>query len=149
MKYLKLYEAFDEVDNIFNIARDEGLVVLLLPQMRRSEEARNRHWHPRYYIYRFEQVDGDPNRDTPIMSCTDFDNIVQDIYRRLDGEGFLNTSVNSFNCYYDSNKTDYVDIKDYKVIEDVYGNNSTFTSNLVFGVFDLTSEQKKKCPIFI
>jgi len=87
-------ESFDQnvLNNILNIARDEGIFVY------NPYEAHQYDWNEEYYYFdRYPVEDGDYDNPTgkPVMSVKKFVDIMQDIYRRLDNEGLVNHKKSS------------------------------------------------------
>jgi len=99
MKHLKKFNESNSdkemVNDILNIARDEGLYVYS------PEQAREMSWSSYWYIDRYPLGDPDyydePDGD-PVMSNKEFIKIVGDVFDRLDHYDFI-TGTCRFYCY--------------------------------------------------
>jgi hypothetical protein len=106
----------EEIDQIFNIARDEGIFVY------DQDEAEEMEWCDNYYFidrYPPDENEADSPQGEPVVSVIKFIEVVKDIYRRLEA---LDVIINN-------------QVSDEPLLHPVSGRRDDNTNNNVFHVW--------------
>lgn len=112
----------EEIEDIMNIARDEGLLVY------NPLEAIREGFDECWYIFRYDLDENNYSTGDPLMDNDEFINLVMDIYDRLDNLGVINHQstnrigdgkylYNMSGKFKDIGSTDITTIKDSDYVE--------------------------------
>jgi len=133
----------DDINDILNIARDEGLTVTT------RKESEQFGWdYPQYYIDRYPlDENGDNNKDNlPLMDNDKFVSIIRDVYNRLDNDGHI-SHHDSFetgklvaggsNCFYYSIEPDSGQSSGFSVLKKTPINSDILENEITFAGIDI------------